>query len=151
MNLRTQRLTELFASNISYGMQRQAVVQFMVIKQILSDTVHDQVEQLMLFMQEQGNRQITNLLLGILGGRDEIHSLEVAEIHIIALDVNVEQLADIFLLLVSIEIASLELLPNIGQLLIDALLLEFSGACIAQISDELDQTSHGRHDEYGRL
>lgn len=147
MNLRSQRLTELFTTNISHGMQRQAVVQFMVIKQILSDTIHDQMEQLMLFMQEQCHRQIPNLLLRVLGRRDEIHSLEMAEIHIISLNVDIEQFANIFLLLVTIQIPSLELLPNIRQLLIDALLLEFSRASIAQIRNELNQPSHGRHDQ----
>lgn len=104
------------------------------------------MQQLMLFMKEECDRQVPNLLLGIFGGRDQINRLEVTEIDIVPLYVDVEQLADVFLLLIAIEIACLELLPDVGQFFIHPLLLQFAGSRIPQVCDELDQSTHGRHD-----
>lgn len=146
MDFSPQRLAKLATSNVSHCMQRQAVIQLIMIQQILANTIDDQMEQLMLLMQKQGDGEIPDLLLGVFGRGDEINSLEVTKVDIVALDVDVEQLANVFLFLVAIQAAALELLPDVGQFLIHALLLQFAGARIAQVRDELDQSSHRRHD-----
>ena len=51
-------------------------------------------------------------------------------------------LANIFLLVISAQVAVLELLPNVGQLLVDALLFEFPSSSISQVGNELDQAAH---------
>jgi len=145
VNFARQRLSKLSTADVGHRMQCQAVVQLIMIQQVFPNTVDDQVKQLVLFVQEQGNSQIPNLLFGVFIRRDEIDSLEVTKVDIVSLDVNVEELAHIFLLLVPVEISRLELLSNIGQLLIHSLLLQFSGASIAQIRNELHQSSHRRH------
>lgn len=60
------------------------------------------------------------------------------EIDIVALDVDIKQLADVFLLLVAIQIARLEFLSDIGQLLVHALFFQFACAGVAQVCDELN-------------
>lgn len=75
-------------------------------------------------------------------GRNEVDSFEMTEIDVPTQDIDVKQLADIFLLVVATQVAILELLSYIGQFLIDSLLFEFAGTSISQVSDELDQPSH---------
>lgn len=62
MNIRAQCLSHFSASNIRNGMQCQTVVQFVVVEEIFADTVDNQVQQLVLFVQEKRNGEITNLL-----------------------------------------------------------------------------------------
>lgn len=142
MHVRTEGFTHLSASDIGHRMQRQAIIQLIHIEQVLPDTVDDQVEELMLLVEEQGNGQISNLLFGIVLGRDQVDGLEVTEIHIVTLDIDVQQLADVFLLLVAIQVPVFELLPDIGQFLVDPLLLKFPRSRIAEVRNELDQASH---------
>jgi hypothetical protein len=98
-----------------------------------------------LLVQEQGDGEVSNLLLRVLGGRDEVDRFEMSEIDVPPENVDVQQLADVFLLLVAVEPAVPELLPYVGQFLVDALLLEFAGAGIPQVGNERDQPSHGGH------
>lgn len=137
MDLSSQRLAKLPTTDISHGMQRQAVVQLIMIQQILADTIHDQVEQFMLLVQKQSHGEIADLLLGVFGRRNEIDGFKVTKIDIIALNVDVKQLAYVFLLLIAVQTTGLELLADVGQLLIHALLLQLSGPRIAQVRDEL--------------
>ena len=51
-------------------------------------------------------------------------------------------LANVFLLVITAQVAILELLTNVGQLLVDALLLEFPSSSVSQIGNELDQAAH---------
>jgi len=69
----------------------------------------------------------------------------MSEIDVPPQDVDVQELADIFLLLVAVEPAVSELLPYVGQFLVDALLLQLAGAGIPQVGDEGYQASHGGH------
>src|ERR1700733_2689014 len=69
----------------------------------------------------------------------------MSKIDVVALNVYVEQFANILLLLVSIELLAFELLSYVGQLLVNALLLELSSSSIPQIRNELDEPSHGAH------
>ena len=128
MYIPTQRLAHLPTPHIRDRMQRQTIEQLIMIEQILAYTVHNQMQQLMLFMQKQRHSQVPNLLLGVLIRRDQIDRLEMAEIDIPAQDVDIQQLADVFLPVVAIEIALLELLPDVRQLLVDPLLFELSRA-----------------------
>lgn len=144
MYVPTQRLSHFSSTHIGYGMQRQTVVELIVTGQILPNAVYHQMQKLMLFMQEQSHSQVSNLFLRILVGRDEIDGFEVAKVDVPAEDVDVQQLADIFLLVVAVEVSILELLADVGQFLVDPLLFQFPGSCIPEICYELDQPSHGR-------
>lgn len=90
MDLISQSLTHLLTTDIGNRMQRQTIIQLIIIQQILPNTINNQMQQFVLLVQEQRNGQVPNLLLGILGGRDEIDGLEMAEINIIPLDIDVE-------------------------------------------------------------
>lgn len=122
-----QCLSEFPATHISHRMQRQTIVQLIMIQHVLPNTVNDKMEELMLLVQEQGHGQVPDLFLGVFVRRDEIDGLEVAEVDVVALNVDIEQFAHVFLLLVAVQAAGLELLSDVGQLLIHTLLLQFSG------------------------
>lgn len=143
MNVKGQGFTHLLSSYIGNSVQSQAVVEFVDIGQVFANTVDNQMQQLMFLMQEQRNSQITNLLFRVLCSRDEIDSLEMAKVDVPAQDVDIQQLAHIFLLVVATQAALLELGPYVGQLFVDALLLEFSGAGVSQICNEGYQAAHG--------
>ena len=51
------------------------------------------MQKLMLFVQKECHREITNLLFRIFGGRDEVDGLEVAKVDVPAEDVYVQKLA----------------------------------------------------------
>lgn len=142
VHLPAERLSHLAASNIGNGMQSETVEELVVVKEVLPNAVDHKMEQLVLLMEEQRHGQIANLLLRVFIRRDQVHSLEVPKIDIPAQDVDVKQLADIFLLVVAAEVAILELLSDVGQLLVDSLLFQFAGTSVSQIGDELYQASH---------
>lgn len=143
MNVKGQGFTHLLSSYIGDSVQSQAVVEFVDIGQILANTVDNQMQQLMFLMQKQCNSQITNLLLRVLCSRDKVDSLEMAKVDVPAQDVDVQQLANIFLLVVSTQAALLEFGSYVCQLFVDALLLEFSGAGVSQVCNEGYQAAHG--------
>lgn len=144
MDLSAQGFAHFSASDIGNGMQRQTVEQLIVVKEVLANTVDDEVQKLVLLVEKQGHGQISNLLLRVLVGRDEVHGLEVTKVDVPSQDVDVQEFADIFLLVVAAEAAVLELLSDVGKLLVDSLLLEFAGTGVSQIGNELDQTAHVR-------
>lgn len=115
-----------------------------MVEQIFANTVDDKVQQFVLLVEEQRHGQITDLLLRVLVGRDQVDSLEMTKIDVPAQDVDVQQLADVFLLMVATQVAILELLTDIGKLLVDSLFLEFARSRISKIGDELDQPAHVR-------
>ena len=123
MYVTTQSLAHLPSADICDGMQRQAIEQLIVTLQILPDTVDYQVKQLMLFMQEQGNSQVSNLLLTILIRTDQIDSLKMSKVDIPSEYVDVQQFAHILLLVVPVQVSILKLLPDVCQLFIDPLFL----------------------------
>ena len=61
----------------------------------------------MLLMEEKRDGQVPDLLFRVLGGRDEVDGLQVTKIDIVALDVDVQQLADVLLFLVAVEFLGL--------------------------------------------
>lgn len=67
------------------------------------------------------------LFFRVFVGSDKSASLQMAEIHFPAQYVHVKQLANVFLLLVSIQIRVLELVADVSQFFIDSLLLQVSG------------------------
>ena len=93
MYIPTQCFPHLPSTNIGNRMECQAVVQLIVIQQILSDAVDDKVQQLMLFVKKEGNSKISYLLFGILSRGDEVDRFEMPEIDIPAKNVDVEKLS----------------------------------------------------------
>lgn len=144
MYIGAQSLSHLPTSDISNRMQRKTVEQFIMVQEIFANTVDNQMEQLMLLVEEKSDGQIANLLLRIFSCRDEVYSLEVPKVDIPAENVDIEQLADVFLLVVTAEVSILELLADIRQLLVDSLLLELAGACVSQVGNELNESAHIR-------
>lgn len=92
MDLGAQSLAQLLTTDVRNGMQCQAVVQLVVVHEVFSDAVDDEVYQLVLLMQEEGNGKVSDLLLRVFGGRDEIDCLEVSEAHVPAEYVYVKEL-----------------------------------------------------------
>lgn len=123
-------------------MQCQTVEQLVVVQQIFSDAIDHKMKKLMLLVEEECHGQISDLLLGILLRRNQVHGLEVAEVDVPSQDIDIQQLADIFFLVVPAEVGLLELLPDVGQLLVDSLFFKLSSARISQVGNELDQASH---------
>lgn len=142
MHLGAKRLAHLPATNIGNSMQSQAVEKLVMIQQILPDAVDDEVQQLVLFVQEERHGKIADLLFGILLRRYEVDRLEMAKVDVPPQYINVQQLADILLLVVAAEAAVLEFLSNIGQLLVYALLLQLASSGVSQIGDELHKAAH---------
>jgi hypothetical protein len=105
VDFRAQGLAQLFATDVRNGVQCQAVVQLIVVHEVFPDAVDDQVYQLVLLVQEEGNGEVSDLLLRVFGRRDEVHCLEVSEADVPTENVYIEELADVFLLLVAIETA----------------------------------------------
>jgi len=144
MYIPTQRLPHLPPSYIGNSMQCQTIEQLIILQQILPDAIHNQVKQLMLLVQKQGNRQIANLLFRVLVRTDQVDRLQVSEVDVPSENVDVQQLADIFLAVVAIEVALPELLPYVCELLVDALLFQIACPGVAEVGYELHETSHGR-------
>jgi hypothetical protein len=114
-----------------------------VIREVLPYAVDNQVKQLVRFMQEERHSQIPNLLFRVLVCGNQVHGLQVSEIHVPSQDVDVQQLADILLLVVAGQAAALELRSDVRELLVYALLFQFPRAGVAQVGYEGDQTAHG--------
>ncbi len=113
MYVPTQSLAHLSPADICNSVQRQTIEQLIMTQQILPYTVHYQMKQLMLFMQKQGNGQISDLLLTVLIRTDQIDSLKVSEVNIPPQYVDVQQFAHVFFLVVPVEISIFELLPDV--------------------------------------
>jgi hypothetical protein len=103
----------------------------------------------MLLVEEQGDSEVANLLLRVFGGRDQVDGFKMPKVDIVALDIYVQQFTDVFFLLVSVKLLALELLSYVCKFLVDPLFLEFSRSRIPQVRNELDKTTHGRHDQPG--
>ena len=144
MYVSTQRLAHFSSTNICDRMQSQAIEQLIVPQQIFPYTIDDQMKQLMLLVKKKSHRQVSDLLLRILGGRYEVDSLQMSEVDIPSQNVNVQKFAHVFLPVVAIEVTLPELLPYIRELLVYALLFQVSRSGVSEICYELNQTSHGR-------
>ena len=59
----------------------------------------------MLFVEEKGDGEVSDLLFRVLGCRDEIDGFEVSEVDVPAKYVYVQELADVFLLRVAVKSA----------------------------------------------
>lgn len=60
-----------------------------MIRQVLPDAVHNQMDQFVSFVKEQGHRQVSNLFLRVFVRRYKIDCFEMAEIDIPPKDVYV--------------------------------------------------------------
>lgn len=92
MDLSTQGLSHFPTTNVRNRVESQAVEQLVVIQQVLSYAVDDQVQELVLLVQEQGHGEVANLLFRVFVRRDEVDRLEVAEVDVPSEDVDVEEL-----------------------------------------------------------
>ena len=144
MYIPAQSLPHLPPSNIGNSMQCQTIEQLIILQQILPDAIHDQVKQFMLLVQKERHRQIANLLLRVLVRTDQVDCLQVSEVDVPPEDVYVQQLAHVFLAVVSIEVTFPELLPYVRELFVDAFLFQIACPGITKIGYELHETSHGR-------
>ena len=131
MYIATQGFSHFSATDIRDRMKGETIVKFVVVQQILSDAVHDQVQELMLLVEEECNSEVTYLLFRVLGRGDEVDSFQVSKVDIVSLYIDVEKLAHIFFLLVAIQLFALEFLSDIGQFFVDPLLFQFAGSSVA--------------------
>jgi len=90
----------------------------------------------MLFMQEQCNCQVSYLFFRVFGCADEVDGFQMSKVDIPAQDINVQQFANIFLLVVSAQTATLELLPYVCQLFVYPFLLQFSRSRVSEVCNE---------------
>ena len=73
-------------------MERQTIIQLIMAQQILSDAVHDEMQEFVFLVQEESDGEISNLLFRVFCGRNEVDRFEMAEVDIPAEYVNVEKL-----------------------------------------------------------
>jgi hypothetical protein len=148
VNIATQGLSHLSASDIRNGMKSQAIVKLIDAHKILPNTIDNQMEEFVLLVEEERHGEISNLLLRVFGCGDQVDGFEVTKVDVPAENIDVQQLfgsvaisafnrrsvaylADVFLLGVAVQAAVPEFLPDIGQLLVDALLLELARSRIS--------------------
>lgn len=87
---------------------------------------------------------VTSVLLLELARVDKVGGLIVSKVYFVAQNVNVEKLPDILLALVSIQTLVIgELVTNLGNLDLHTLSLGVSVLTLANVRDELVQSTHG--------
>jgi hypothetical protein len=74
----------------------------------------------------------------------------VPDINLVPEDIGEDDLGEVLLLLVSIEVAVLEFLADVGHLAVDSLLLEFPDPTCSDVRDVLRRREHGCCDWEGR-
>ena len=74
-------------------MQGQAVKQFVVVEKVFPYAVHNEMQELVLLVKKQRHGQITDLLFGVLVGRDEVDGLEVPKVDVPPEDVDIKELS----------------------------------------------------------
>jgi hypothetical protein len=92
MDVSAESFAHFSTANIRNGVQCQAVVELEVVLQILAYAVNDEMEQLVLFVEEEGDGEVSNLLLRVLCPGDEVDGLEMAKVDIPSENVDVEKL-----------------------------------------------------------
>ena len=92
MYFRAQGLAHLPAADVGDGVQSEAVEQLIVIQQVFSNAVDDEMKQLMLFVQEQGHGEVADLFLRILVRRDQVDRFKVTEIDVPSQNIDIKQL-----------------------------------------------------------
>src|SRR4051812_4660864 len=92
MHLPAQGLPHFPASDIGNGVKSEAVEQLVVVKQILPYTIHHQMKELVLFVQEERHGEVPYLLLRVFVGGDEVDGFQVSEIDVPAQNVDVQEL-----------------------------------------------------------
>ena len=95
MNVRGQCLAHLPSSNVRDRVQSQAIVEFIVIIQVLPNAIDDKMQKFVLLVQEEGDRKVTDLFLGVFRGRDKVQRFEVAEVDVPSQDIYVQQLGGV--------------------------------------------------------
>lgn len=137
MHVLRKGLGHLSTSNVGDRMQRKTVIHLVHRRQVLSHAVDHQPHQLRSLVHKQRNGQVTNLLLGIFGRADQIDGLHMANRDGVAEDVREHDLGQVLLLGAAVQIPLLELLPDVGHLLVDALFLKLPYSTRAQVRDVL--------------
>jgi len=95
---------------------------------------------------EHYERYAYNLLLAVLRTRDEVDCLHVTDVDLVPKNVCEDDLGDIFLLLIAIQVAVFEPLPDVCHLLVNPLLLQLADSRSSNVRDELREPTHiGRH------
>lgn len=92
MDIRTQGFTHFPPTNIRNGVQRQAVVELIMIQKVLFDAVDDEVKEVVALIEEKCNGEISYLLLRVLRRRYQVDCLQMPKVDIPAKYVDVEQL-----------------------------------------------------------
>lgn len=92
MHITTKNFTHLPATNIGNGVQGEAIEQLIVIQQIFPNAVEDEMQELVFLVQEQGHGEVSDLLLRVLGSRDELDGFEVAKVDVPPEDIDVQEL-----------------------------------------------------------
>lgn len=87
-----QGLSHLSSTDIGNGMQSQAIEELIVIEKIFPYAVYNQVQQFVLFVEEQGHGKVPNLLLGVFVRGYKVDGFEVSEINVPSEDVYVQEL-----------------------------------------------------------
>ena len=62
MDVGTERLSHLTPSNIGDSMKRQAVVELVIVQEILLDAVYNQMQKVVGLVEKQSDGEISNLL-----------------------------------------------------------------------------------------
>ena len=90
MNIRSQGFAHGVASNIGNCMQRETIVELIMVHEVFPDTVYDKMKQLMFFVKEERNGEVSNLLFRELLRRNQVDGFEMAKVEVPAEDVNVK-------------------------------------------------------------
>ena len=83
------------------------------------------------------------MFLRIFVGGQEIDGFHVTEVDVVAEEEDEKEFADVLFLLIPVEgLVALELGPDVGQLLVDALHLRLFALAVADVGNEDGQTAH---------
>eukprot|EP00756_Hemistasia_phaeocysticola_P040517 Hpha_TRINITY_DN16867_c2_g1::TRINITY_DN16867_c2_g1_i3::g.149171::m.149171 len=144
-NVVHHRIREVLTSYVGHGGEGEALGEFLVSRQVLLHGLGHDRHQLMPLIEEDGDGEVPDMLLGVLVSRQQLNALHVPEIDLVAQHEDVQQLANVFLLVVPLQcLLLLELLSNVVKFLVDSLLFRLLRLrCrLAQIGDKRVQSPH---------
>eukprot|EP00053_Salpingoeca_punica_P018318 m.179257 g.179257 ORF g.179257 m.179257 type:complete len:985 (-) comp17405_c2_seq2:11-2965(-) len=134
---------QLLAANVGDAVQGQADAELALAEQVRLDAGHDHAHQVAVLRHEHRDKEVAHLLLAVLERGHEVDGLEVAKLDLMAQQKDEEQLADVLLLLVAVErLLVAELGADVGQLLVDALVLGLARLAFADVGDEEVEAAH---------
>lgn len=92
MHIRTQRLSHFPTADVGNSMQSKAIVEFIMIKEILFDAIDNKMQKFVLLVEEEGNSKIADLLFRIFSRRYQVQCFKVAKVDVPSENIDVEQL-----------------------------------------------------------